>query len=308
MIREKKASKAGLHFSRNPRFSQQQSDVLVKCGDYTFHIPPTKEDFEQLPHLGHLDQHSRNPKTCMSLSKAKQLLQEYTGLKEPRQEHQKESSRSPCLKNWVTAFLIESMCQQLDSGTPLASFCCVMSFLARSNRRIGDRLWQKQYSSSYYTVKPLTFVSGFTGLTGTISNILLRLVFHCLPRPFPPKFYTSFRQAQDQATPIPFSSLHQGRFPCLYKMFDKNPGEKSSFNTRGMRFDMDQLPAAPVLMDESIFSGSRPAFARIRGLRLHQSCWTQSLFDCTSSYAGLLLLLPGILYYCQVPQKWGGLH
>ncbi|RWR12428.1 YkyB family protein [Siminovitchia fortis] len=104
MIREKKASKAGLHFSRNPRFSQQQSDVLVKCGDYTFHIPPTKEDFEQLPHLGHLDQHSRNPKTCMSLSKAKQLLQEYTGLKEPRQEHQKRKQQKPVFKKLGDSF------------------------------------------------------------------------------------------------------------------------------------------------------------------------------------------------------------
>lgn len=104
MIREEKASKAGLHFSRNPRFSQQQSDVLVKCGDYTFHIPPTKEDFEQLPHLGHLDQHSRNPKTCMSLSKAKQLLQEYTGLKEPRQEHQKRKQQKPVFKKLGDSF------------------------------------------------------------------------------------------------------------------------------------------------------------------------------------------------------------
>ncbi|MBS4177305.1 YkyB family protein [Lederbergia citrea] len=84
MIQEKKANKTGLHFSRNPKFSQQQSDVLVECGDYTFHIPPTKEDFEHLPHLGHLDQHSRNPKTRMSLNLAKQLLQEYTGLKEDK--------------------------------------------------------------------------------------------------------------------------------------------------------------------------------------------------------------------------------
>ncbi|GIN19121.1 YkyB family protein [Siminovitchia fordii] len=104
MIREGKASKTGLHFSRNPKFSQQQSDVLVKCGDYTFHIPPTKEDFEQLPHLGHLDQHSRNPKTRMSLSKAKQLLQDYTGLKEPRQEHQKRSQQKPVFKKLGDSF------------------------------------------------------------------------------------------------------------------------------------------------------------------------------------------------------------
>ncbi|CAM4048788.1 YkyB family protein [Lederbergia lenta] len=82
MILEKKAIKTGLHFSRNPKFSQQQSDVIVKCGEYTFHIPPTKEDFTNLPHLGHLDQQFRNPKSRMSLNMAKRLLQEYTGIKE----------------------------------------------------------------------------------------------------------------------------------------------------------------------------------------------------------------------------------
>lgn len=86
MIVEKKAKKVGLHFSRNPRFSQQQSDVLVQCGEYSFHIPPTKEDFHTLPHLGHLDQHSRNPKSRMSLKTAKQLLQQYTGMKEERRK------------------------------------------------------------------------------------------------------------------------------------------------------------------------------------------------------------------------------
>ena len=34
LIAEKKAIKEGLHFSRNPRFSQQQSDVLIRLGDY----------------------------------------------------------------------------------------------------------------------------------------------------------------------------------------------------------------------------------------------------------------------------------
>lgn len=82
MIQEKKAIKVGLHFSRNPKFSQQQSDVLIECGDYSFHVPPTKEDFANLPHLGHLDQYSRNPKTRMSLNIAKKLLQQYTGMKE----------------------------------------------------------------------------------------------------------------------------------------------------------------------------------------------------------------------------------
>ncbi|CAM3760952.1 YkyB family protein [Mesobacillus thioparans] len=82
MIKDGKARKTGLHFSNNPRNSQQQSDVLVVCGDYTFHIPPTKQDFEQLPHLGKLDQSVRNPRASISLTNAKKILSSYTGLKE----------------------------------------------------------------------------------------------------------------------------------------------------------------------------------------------------------------------------------
>lgn len=86
LLNEGKANKTGLHFSNNPKNSQQQSDVLVQCGEYTFHIPPTKLDFEQLPHLGKLDQSVRNPKASLSLTTAKRLLADYTGLKET-QDH-----------------------------------------------------------------------------------------------------------------------------------------------------------------------------------------------------------------------------
>jgi len=79
LILEGKAKKLGLHFSENPRNSQQQSDVLVECGRYTFHIPPTKTDFSELPHLGKLDGSMRNPKATLSLNQAKALLQTYTG-------------------------------------------------------------------------------------------------------------------------------------------------------------------------------------------------------------------------------------
>jgi hypothetical protein len=85
LIMEGKAKKVGLHFSENPRNSQQQSDVLVECGRYTFHIPPTKADFAELPHLGKLDGHVRNPKAALSLNQAKGLLQAYTGISETRQ-------------------------------------------------------------------------------------------------------------------------------------------------------------------------------------------------------------------------------
>ncbi|MGM9986699.1 MAG: YkyB family protein [Bacillaceae bacterium] len=80
------AKKEGLHFSKNPRFSKQQSDVIVKVGNYYFHMPPSKEDFTNLPHLGTLNSDYRNPKTKMSLSYAKKLLCNYTGLKEEVQQ------------------------------------------------------------------------------------------------------------------------------------------------------------------------------------------------------------------------------
>lgn len=80
MIETGRAKKLGLHFVKNPRFSQQQSSVLVQCADYYFHLLPKKEDFQSLPHLGHLDDNYRNPQRRMSLNLAKQLLCEYTGL------------------------------------------------------------------------------------------------------------------------------------------------------------------------------------------------------------------------------------
>lgn len=86
LLKEGKAKKIGLHFSRNPKNSQQQSDVLIKCGRYTFHLPPSKEDFTALPHLGKLDQSVRNPRTSLSLNQAKKLLMNYIGLKEDQHE------------------------------------------------------------------------------------------------------------------------------------------------------------------------------------------------------------------------------
>lgn len=90
LLKEGLAEKVGLHFSANPKNSQQQSDVLVKCGNYTFHLPPSKQDFQELPHLGKLDQSIRNPRSQVSLNASKQLLIAYTGLKE-----QNTASRQP---------------------------------------------------------------------------------------------------------------------------------------------------------------------------------------------------------------------
>ncbi|WP_391208238.1 YkyB family protein [Psychrobacillus sp. L4] len=79
MLAENKAKKIGLHFVRNPKFSQQQSSVLIQCADYYFHIIPVKEDFKNLPHLGNLDDTYRNPIRKMNLRMAKQLLSDYIG-------------------------------------------------------------------------------------------------------------------------------------------------------------------------------------------------------------------------------------
>jgi len=77
LLKERKAKKIGLHFSDHPKFSNQHSTLLVKVDEYYFHIPPTKEDFKELKHLGSLDQNYRNPQSKMSLSKAKKVIYRY---------------------------------------------------------------------------------------------------------------------------------------------------------------------------------------------------------------------------------------
>lgn len=101
MIIDGKAEKLGLHFSRNPKLSRQTSTVLISCGDYLFHLPPTKEDFQTLPHLGDLDEEQRNPKTNFSLKQAKTLLIAYTGMKEPQPTNPYASSTT---KKYISPF------------------------------------------------------------------------------------------------------------------------------------------------------------------------------------------------------------
>src|SRR5690606_37228319 len=86
MILQDRAQKIGLHFSKNPRKSQQQSSVLVKCGNYYFHMLPKKEDFELLEHLGQLDETYRNPPSRMNLKTAKDILSNFTGLRPQKKE------------------------------------------------------------------------------------------------------------------------------------------------------------------------------------------------------------------------------
>ncbi|MGN1401895.1 MAG: YkyB family protein [Bacillus sp. (in: firmicutes)] len=93
MLKEGKAHKLGLHFSNNPRNAKQHSDVIVQCGEYVFHLPPSKEDIKSLPHLGNRAADKRNPKTYMSLSKAKSIIYGYIGVTEIKKNNQPMAKR-----------------------------------------------------------------------------------------------------------------------------------------------------------------------------------------------------------------------
>lgn len=99
LLDEKRAKKIGLHFSDHPKLSNQHSTLLVQVEDYYFHIPPTKEDFQELKHLGSLDQNFRNPQTRMSLSQAKKIIYQYIDWKptntEPKQKQYSSSYFTP---------------------------------------------------------------------------------------------------------------------------------------------------------------------------------------------------------------------
>ncbi|WP_246001172.1 YkyB family protein [Oceanobacillus piezotolerans] len=94
LLKERKAKKIGLHFSDHPKFSNQHSTLLVKVDDYYFHIPPSKDDFKELEHLGSLDQNYRNPQTKMSLSKAKRIIYNYIGYQPDRKQPTKKRYKS----------------------------------------------------------------------------------------------------------------------------------------------------------------------------------------------------------------------
>lgn len=89
------AEKIGLHFSDRPKLSHQHSTLLVKVGEYFFHIPPNKQDFKELGHLGKLDKNYRNPKTKMSLSKAKKVICNYLNIPYPKERKSYSSYYTP---------------------------------------------------------------------------------------------------------------------------------------------------------------------------------------------------------------------
>lgn len=86
LLQENRAKKVGLHFSDHPKLSQQHSTLLIEVGGYYFHVPANKKDFDQLKHLGKVDQNYRNPKPQLSLSKAKRNLYKYLNWEEPKRK------------------------------------------------------------------------------------------------------------------------------------------------------------------------------------------------------------------------------
>lgn len=103
LLRSGDATKIGLHFVDNPKYSKQHSTTLVRCQDFLFHMVPEKEDFKTLPHLGHQNHSSRNPQERMSLRIAKELLQEFVGnpfksnipIKRNKQQNNKRKKINP---------------------------------------------------------------------------------------------------------------------------------------------------------------------------------------------------------------------
>src|SRR5699024_3038040 len=71
------------------KFINQLSTVLNQVDEFYFHIPPTKDDFKQLEHLGSLNHNYRNPQVKMSLSQAKKIIYQYINWKPTEKREQK---------------------------------------------------------------------------------------------------------------------------------------------------------------------------------------------------------------------------
>lgn len=108
LLKENHAKKIGLHFSERPKYSNQHSTLLVKVADYYFHIPPAKEDFKELEHLGSLDKDYRNPQSKMSLSQAKRILYPYIDWKPANQSKPKKE------KSYTSAYYTPSSLGKME--------------------------------------------------------------------------------------------------------------------------------------------------------------------------------------------------
>lgn len=104
LLKEGGAKKLGLHFSPNPKFCQQRLDLVIEVENYIFHIPPTKEDRESLPHLGERNHQYRNPKSTISIKKAKEILEKYTEKEMktiPKKETKKDKKNNIFLSSYL---------------------------------------------------------------------------------------------------------------------------------------------------------------------------------------------------------------
>ncbi|GGM20141.1 hypothetical protein GCM10011351_02460 [Paraliobacillus quinghaiensis] len=105
LLKNNDAQKIGLHFSDRPKLSRQHSTLLVKVGNYYFHIPPNKQDFKEVEHLGNVDKNYRNPKTQMSLSQAKRIVCAYLGIPVPNENKRCSTYYTPSsLGNWNQSY------------------------------------------------------------------------------------------------------------------------------------------------------------------------------------------------------------
>ncbi|WP_117169857.1 YkyB family protein [Paraliobacillus sediminis] len=105
LLENKDAEKIGLHFSDRPKLSRQHSTLLVQVGNYYFHIPPNKQDFKEVEHLGNIDQNYRNPKTKLSLTQAKKVLYTFLDIPIPTEEKVYSSYYTPSsLGHWNKSY------------------------------------------------------------------------------------------------------------------------------------------------------------------------------------------------------------
>lgn len=105
LLANNNAKKIGLHFSDRPKLSRQHSTLLVQVGSYYFHIPPNKQDFKEVEHLGNIDQNYRNPKTKLSLTQAKKVLYSFLEIPFPTEEKAYSSYYTPSsLGRWNKSY------------------------------------------------------------------------------------------------------------------------------------------------------------------------------------------------------------
>jgi len=114
LLDEEKAKKIGLHFSNNPKLSNQHSILLIQVENYYFHLPPKKEDFKTLEHLGSLDDHYRNPRTKMSLSRAKKIIYQYIEWNDPPQKRRNDTNKKRVRNKKHSSFYIPSSLGKME--------------------------------------------------------------------------------------------------------------------------------------------------------------------------------------------------